>query len=274
MKLKFPPKDITQHLCQWLDMTDVLTLIFSHRCFNTLLTIPKIWRERAKQFGIYHPAFELLDGPAIRDRLIAHMRIIYKEVQTVCPPKRAKLLASILIEDDANELELSILQTARESATTLMPIAIQFGRIEIMHSLFTHFKILETDQWLLLAIHKENYNAVKYLVEVKQIPLISSEPSKLFYTANNHWDSTHPFFSQAAVRIPGEFRHFNELLLQEILRCRHPKIIRYLKSKLHEQLDNVGIEHPERKLFKLLNRHSLENIHLSDDCNSPNLGHF
>jgi hypothetical protein len=269
------PSEITLHMCQWLGTNDLLSLSCTERYLRELLESKQLWLQHAKKYSLYRPEFDKLECPEIKARITALMKSIYREIRTICHKKiYAKQLTYLLMEDDAEQLELQVLKTATRSAKALMPIAMQFGRIRIIHSLFTHFKVPGSYHWLLWAIHHEHYSAVKYLVEIMQVPLITDKRSALLPSINSQWDHKYQSNNNSGRFHPTTFLHYNEVLLREIIRCRHPKIVQYLKNKFYELLNQEGADHPEHYLFARMKRHSLENLTTQSFCDSPDLSHL
>jgi hypothetical protein len=262
------PGDVIVFLCQFLDTRDLLSLICAEKTLNTLLTHKPLWLQRAKHCGIYQSEFEDWDISKIKARLIMHMKNIYRNVRTICPVEYPKLLSHIVIEDDAKALEDILLQSSTRFATALMPIAIVFGRVNIMHSLFTHYHVTGSYHWLLQAIRDESFSSVRYLVEKKGVPLITQERSALFACSDTLWNPSFELTTHSGHYCATSYLHFNKLLLTEIIRCRDPKIIHYLKNKLYEQLNSNDSTHPERILFAKVNRHSLELLEVNHEDES------
>jgi len=271
MELKHLHHDLWAILSQWLDASDLLSLIGAEHAFNQLLNYQPLWLLRAKRCGIYRPEFDDLDCDAIKAQLVAHMKSLYRHIRGICPIEYAKLLTNIVIEDDAHELEYYLLPSAKKSVTALLPIAMQFGRVRIMHSIFTHFGVSVSYNWLLLAIHQEYYAAVKYLVEIQQVPLITDQPFQIFPAVEQRWDPRYVMVDDSGRRHHATFLHYNQLLLREIIRCRDPKIVAYLKKKLDELHENYGVENLYGYLYAKVKRHSLENINIIERCDSPDL---
>lgn len=271
MELKQLPDDLLIILSQWLDASDLLSLIGAETAFKQLLNYQPLWLLQAKRCGIYRPEFDGLDCDAIRVKLVAYMRSVYRQIRGICPIQYARLLTNIVIEDDAHELELHILPTAKKSVTALLPIAMQFGRVRIMHSIFTHFNVQGSFNWLIMAIHHECYAAVKYLVEILKVPLFTDQSYQLFPTIERRWDPSFVIVDESGRRHHTTFMHYNDLLLYEIIRCRHPKMIIYLKEKLDELRFGQDLEHANRYLYLKMRRHSLEHLVVEDRCDSPDL---
>lgn len=271
MELKQLHNDLWIILSQWLDTSDLFALSGAESAIKLLLNYQPLWLHRAKRCGIYRPEFDDFDCDAIKAQLVAHMKSLYRHIRGICPIQYARLLANIVIDDNADELELLVLPTAKKSVTALMPIAMQFGRVHIMHKLFTHFKVSGGFNWLIMAIHNEYYAAVKYLVEILRVPLITDQPHQIFPTVNERWDPSFVMVDASGRRHRATFLHYNELLLREIIRCRDPKIVTYLKKKLDELQVDQGIAHPEEYLYAKIKRHSLENVTFIDRCDSPDL---
>jgi hypothetical protein len=269
------PGEVTLHMCQWLGTNDLLSLSCTEKYLYDLLESKQLWLQHAKKYGLYQPEFNKLECTEIKARITALMKAIYREIRTICHKKNyAKQLTYLLMEDDAEQLELQVLKTATRSAKALMPIAMQFGRIRIIDSLFTHFNVPGSYHWLLWAIHYEHYAAVKYMVEIKRIPLITDKASALLPSINSRWDNRYQTNNSPGRFHPTTFLHYNQVLLHEIIRCRHPKIVQYLKNKFHELLDQDGTDHPERYLFARMKRHSVENLSTANYCDSPDLSNL
>jgi hypothetical protein len=258
MELKDLPKEVAIILSQWLENSDLLSLMTTSRSTTALFSYKPFWLLRAKQCRIYQPEFDQLDSTAIKARLVAHIKTLYQHVRTICPQQNAKLLTTIVLEDNAQELELQIVSTAKKSATALMPIAMKFGRVGIMNSLLTHFQVSASPHWLLQAIRFEQVPAVRYLVEVMKLPLFTDQPYALLPCVNRLWDADYQIMPESGRHKRGVFRHFNELLLREIIRCHHPEIVKYLKKKINERISGQAIQESERYLLALLNRHSID----------------
>ncbi len=271
MELKDIPRDVVRFLSQWLETSDLLSLISTSTEMRTIFDYQPCWLQRAKQYGIYQSDFDRMAPSVIKERLVAHMKSLYAQVLTVCPNHHAKLLTTIVLEDDAAQLQQRIVQTAKASVTALMPVVMQFGRIRIMHSLFVHFNVSGSYHWLLHAIRHEHYAAIKYLVEVRQVPLVTDEPFALLPCVNRLWDESYIRLDKLGRSYCATFSHYNNLLLREIIRCRHPKIVRYLKTLINELLETMEIDHFDYNLLTHMNRHSVERIDLEFDCPSPAL---
>ncbi len=271
MELKSLHRDVFLHLSHWLDSADLLSLSCAEKFWDGLLDYRWLWLLRAKQCGIYQPEFDQLEAKAIKALLILHMRNVYRQILTICPPKYAKRLCNIVINDDAVELENSILPTAKVSARALLPIAMQFGRIQIIHSIFTHYKVPASYTWLLYAIRNEYYGVIKYLLEVQQLPLLNDQPYLLFPVISKRWDQHYAMSNTSSCRHHGQFQDYNSLVIKEIIRCRHPKIVAYLKNKLNELLAESEGENLNIQLYAKLKRHSLDNLESTVYCLSPNL---
>lgn len=271
MELKSLHRDVLLHLSQWLGSVDLLSLSCAEQFWNGLLNYQPLWVLRAKQCGIYQPEFEQLDVSAIKAKLILHMKNVYRQILTICPPKYAKRLCEIVINDDAVELENSVLPTAIKSVRALLPIALQFGRINIIHSIFTHFKVQGGYTWLLFAIRNEYYSAIKYILEVQQLPLLNDQPYLLFPVLDKKWDQQYGMSHSLSCRRHGQFQDYNSLIIKEIICCRHPKIVAYLKNKLNDLLAETEGEKLNIQLYAKLKRHSLDNIEATVYCESPNL---
>jgi hypothetical protein len=269
MELKYLPIDVAAILSQWLETSDLLSLISTSFPIEALFSYQPFWLLRAKRCGIYRPDFDHLESPAIKSHLVEHMKCLYRQVRTICPQRYAKTLTNLVMEDNADQLEQQVVQSAKKSATALMPIAMQFGRVSIMHSLFTHFEVVGSFQWLLHAIRHEQYSAVKYLVEVRGVPLVSDQPFALLPSVNRLWDANYSLVNESGRRHCATFNHYNDLLLREIIRCRHPKIVRYLRARINALISAGKIEGPESYLLALLNRHSVDRIGLEEDPVSP-----
>lgn len=257
MELKSLPIDIALLLSQWLENADLLSLVATSVEVEALFSYQPFWVLRAQKCGIYQPEYESLSSSEIKVKLVHHMKHVYEQIRAVCP-KNAKKLANIVIEDDPIELQLQVLKSAKQTAIVLLPIIMKFGRVRIMHSLFNHFNIPGSFHWLIHAIRHEHYLAVEYLVEIKSVPLITDAPWALLASINRLWDSSYPIFSGSSQRGRATFRHYNELLLREILRCRDPKIVCYLKAKINALLEEGRVNVPDRSLLALLNRHSAD----------------
>ena len=266
MELKNLPIDITLLLSQWLENGDLLSLVSTSVEVEALFSYQPFWVLRAKKCGIYQPEYESLTSSEIKVKLVRHMKNVYDHVRAVCPKKYAKKLANIVIEDDPIELQLQVRKSAKQSAIALLPIVMKFGRVRIMHCLFNHFNIPGSFHWLIHAIRHEHYIAVEYLVEIKSVPLLTDAPSALLASVNRLWDSSYPIFSASGQRARATFRHYNDLLLREILRCRHPKIVCYLKAKINSLLEDGHVNAPDRYLLALLNRHSADMTELTDNA--------
>lgn len=271
MELKELPDVVARILSQWLETSDLLSLISTSVEIRDLFSYRPYWLLRAKQCGIYRTEFEALDSSAIKAHLVAHLRALYREIRTICPVSKAKLLTTMLMEDNAKELELQIVQTAKKSATALLPIAMQFGRVRIMHSLLTHYNVSGIYHWLIHAIRYGQYAAVRYLVEVRKVPLTTDEPFAMLASVNRLWDSSYSIIDTSGRRHRSTFCHYNELLLREIIRCRHPMIVRYLKGLINELLENDTMAAPDRYLVTLMNRHSVDLSELTPECPEPDL---
>lgn len=271
MIVKKLPDDLKLILAQMLESGDLISLMLVDHEFNNFLKYKPLWLHRAKRYGIYQPEFDDLDSDSIRLRIVSHMREVYRAIRKICPAKYARLLSSIVIDDNALDLESNILMTAKESVTKLLPLAIQFGRVRIMHSIFTYYQIQPRLCWLLLAIRDENYAAVKYFVEVLRLPLVTDLPYQLFPVDNQSWDPKFVMVNGSGSRNNTAFRHYNDVLLCEIIRCQNPRIVRYLQSKLEELYKNQMSEHPNPFLYLKVRRHSLEHFVLPDRCDSPDL---
>lgn len=271
MELKELPTELKLILAQILETGDLFSLMLVDTGFNHLLKFKPLWIRRAVQYGIYQPEFDDLDADSIRRRIVSHMREVYRAIRGVCPASNARLLSSLVIEDNARDLEPIILPTAKESITLLLPLVVQFGRVRIMHSIFTYFQFPPRLCWLLLAVRLENYAAVKYFVEVLQLPLVTDLAYQLFPVENQSWDPKFVMVDKNGRRPNTTFRHYNDVLLCEIIRCQNPRIVRYLQSKLEELHGGQKIEHPNPFLYSKVRRHSVENFISPDRCDSPDL---
>lgn len=273
MNLKELPNVVAIVLSQWLRTTDLLSLISTSSEVNELLSYRFYWLLKARQCGIYRAEFEALDLPMVKGHVVRHLQCIYREMRKVHPIDYAKSLTNILMDDDPKELELLIAKTAKKSSAALLPIAMQFGRVRIMHSLFEHINPEGIFQWLLHAIRYERYAAVKYLVEVRQVPLMTNKRFALFASINSLWDPSYVLLDASGRRHRATFCHYNELLLREIINCRHPLIVQYLKPLINELLETGGIAAPDRYLVALMNRHSLSLVKAEPDDHEPALTH-
>lgn len=271
MKLKNLPDELKLIFAQMLETGDLFSLMLVDTGLNNFLKYKPLWIHRARQYGIYQPEFDEFDADTIRRKIVSHMRDIYRAVRKICPLKYARLLSRMVIEDNAGDLVLYILPTAIESITKLLPLAVQFGRVRIMHSTFTHFQIPPRLCWLLLAIRQESYAAVKYLVEVLELPLVTDMPHQIFPVENQSWDPKFVMVGKNGRRPNTTFRHYNDVLLCEIIRCQNPRIVGYLQTKLEELHQTQKIEHPNPFLYSRVRSHSIENFVAPDRCDSPDL---
>lgn len=257
----------------YLGSSDLFSYSMVDRQLDSLLNCRTLWLYHLKRAGIYRPEFDAFDVQDLRIELVEHMRVVYHHVRSICVDEYAHLLSCIVINDDAEDLEVKVLQNATRSATALLPIVIQFGRVRIMHSLFTHFHVTKSLNWLLMAIHYESYPAVKYFIEVLHFPLVTDQRFQLFPSMNKVWDPHYVLQDKSGRHQCGTFLHYNELVLRQIIRCKHPKIVRYLKAKVDEQHDHFE-DHPDRYLYLKLKRHSLNDVDVIDRCDSPDLENF
>lgn len=272
MELKSLPHVAISVLSQCLGSTDLLSLICTEAAWQALLDYRSLWLLQAKRCGIYQPEFENHDVKHIRSLVVSHMRSIYREIRTICAkPEYAKRLCKIVINDDAAQLEANIVSTAKNSAKALMPIAMRFSRFEIIHSLFTHYQVPAHPSWLLFAIRHELYGVIKYIIEIQQQPLLNDEPCMLLPVVSNFWDENFKMVDSLGRRPRCHFRQYNELLVNEILRCRHPKIVNYLLNRFDQELKQPEVARPHQLMFAKLKRHSLLDVNISDYCPSPNL---
>jgi hypothetical protein len=271
MKLKLLPSEVLLMIGERSGTSDLLSLRFVDSEFHKLLNHRSLWLNRTKLCGIYRPCFESLELEGIRAHLREHMKAVYQQIRSIFSKECAQLLASIMIDDNASDLEANLESSDTHSATELLPIAIEFGRFRIMHSLFTHFKLPCKLKWLLMAIRFDSYPAVKYLVEVQRLPLMTDEPYQLFPTVQGGWDPHFVMLKESGHRSRARFLHYNDLILGEIIRCQHPQIVGYLRQKLEELQQNEGVNHPNQYLYSKLKHHSLTDINVIERCDSPDL---
>lgn len=273
MELKQLPQNVLLLLGYYLSTSDLLSYRLVDTELLSLVNHRHLWLRHLKRSGIYRPEFEHFESEELRYQLVEHMKVVYSQVSLICSEKYAHVLSCIVINDDAEELEASVLKTAKQSATALLPIAIQFGRVRIIHSLFRHFNVSVSLNWLLMAIHFESYPAVKYFIEVLHFPLFTNQRFQLFPSMNKVWDPHYVLQDKSGRHQCGTFLHYNELVLRQIIRCRHPKIVRYLKAKLDEQHE-YSEDHPDRYLYLKLKRHSMNDVDVIDRCDSPDFENF
>lgn len=270
MELKDLPTDIIYLIGHKLDTTSLLALASTSKNFRDQLSYKPLWIFRTKRLGFFQPSFDSLEINTIKKLIRAYMNILYHEVRQVCSQRVAESICQVMIDDDADQLEKNLQPSAHKSAKALMPIAIRFGRTNIMHSLFTHFNVTGRFEWLLHAIRDEQYAAVKYLIAIRKVPLITLEPHALLPVKDFTWDRNYKTQHQVGRNFATQFRHFNEIILHEILRCRHPKIVAYLKDQLNTLLSALETVHPYHSLFIKLRRHSLDGVEMKQHCDSPN----
>lgn len=274
MELKYLPADVIYLISQQLDTPTLLAFASTCKILQNKLDYKPLWISRTKQLGFFQPSFDSLEITALKKLIVAYMKILYREIRQVCSKNSAPSVCSVMMDDDAGQLENNLRQAARGSARALLPYAIRFGRVNIMHSLFTHFNITGRFEWLLRAIRDEQYAAVRYLVEIRNVPLISHEPCALLPVKNLTWDQSYKAYHERRRNYATHFSHFNEVILHEILRCRHPKIVAYLKNQLNMLLSTPGAMHPNHRLFTRLRRHSLDGVKMQEYCPSPNFSNL
>lgn len=278
MKLKDLNQDAVFTICQLLGMGDLFSLFNVSKSIKQLAESRQLFVLRAKSFGIYDSSYQDLNAAEIKHKIITHMRAVYKAVRSVCSARVAKPICCVILEDDSVALESNLKQDAIGSARALMPIALKFSRLKLMHSLFNHYHVDGSNIWLLQAIREEQYDAVRYLVEIKKVALITTENQPFFRANGKKWCSDYNQYSKEATSFGGGYMSYNETLLQEIIRCHHPKIVAYLKGmieKIIQEQDNdpmmKGLIRSMRSLFVKIRRHSLDGVQMKALRESPDL---
>lgn len=271
MTLKELPFDILYRLYQSLDARDWLNLLSTEKRWSVLLNYPPMWRMRAQKMGVSHSALPTMSTSEVKLLLIHRMRTIYQHTRQLCSAQTAQSVSNVLIEDDAQSLEAHLKPLARRSATTLLPLAMQYGSVNVMHSLFQRYGVSGSYQWLLMAIRNECYAAVVYLIEIHGVPLMTDDVAAILPVKYKLWNPDYRLADSVGRRYAGSFNQYNELLVREVIRTRHPKILGYLQRKILDQVDQIEHHHPSPQLLIKLKRHSLVDVRMDELSLTPDL---
>lgn len=272
MKLKNLPFDILLKLYPLLDTRDWLSLFATESAWLTLLDYPPLWHKKATQMGIASQKLDTLTTQQVKTLIVHRMRQIYQQVRQICSAHTAVSLSTVLIEDNAPMLERHLRLGAKASATALLPLAMQYRAVHVMDSLFHTYQVPGRYQWLLMAIRYEHYAAVVYLIDVLKVPLVTDDRAALLPATQRLWNPHYQQYGPSGRTNAGTFCRYNELILREAIRTRHPKILVYLQQKIMDQVDQLADAYPYTELLVTLKRHSLSNVRKPEaECVTPDM---
>lgn len=257
MELKDLPTEMLFKVCRYLDIKDLLSLACTDRDFANFFNDRSYWVRLARDFGMFCGD---LSSTKIKRLLNDQHNFLIRKIPRIIPvthPYHQWLLYDILYRDQQDLLLDMFTHRASGFAQVILKLAIELSRIKVMHTLFTHYKIVGSFDWVLWAIRKKQYPALRYLIEVRKIPLISAQPEALLPSKRDQWHAAYRFKDMLGRRYAGEFKHYNHLLLHEILRCSDERIVAYLKRQITKELEHNGQQHPERELFIKVRRHTI-----------------
>ena len=264
--LKDLHKDVVFSICQFLDTCDLFSFFGSSKALKQKGESKPLFILRAKHLGIYDPSFKDLEPDVIKNRILKHMKDVYRAVSDVFSKDEAPDIARMILEDDRAMLESRLQEITEHTARVLMLVAIKFGRLKVIHSLFSHSLIEAKYDWLMYAVREEQYVAVKYFVEERKAPLITAAKDAFLSVENGKWFSKFQIRDKSGRSPGGTFLSYNVLLMKEIIQCRHPEIVSYLRKKLEKTIqenDKKAEPIPQALLLSLHNlfakvrRHSL-----------------